>query len=85
MVADRLFSFACLRTVAVLRAVVLAAVLGGVTVAQEVEFDSEAHPDFADLDAQVPADECEVCSSEAAKFDQWEGITDESSDMVSET
>ncbi len=85
MVADRLFSFACLRTVAALRAVVVVAVLGGVTFAQELEFANEAHPAFADFDAEVLADECENCSPEAAKFDQWEGLIDQSPAQTAET
>ena len=85
MVADRLFSFACLRTAGALRIVVLTAVLGGGTFAQELEFADEAHPAFADLDAEVLADECEICSPEAAKFDQWEGLIEQSPAQLAET
>jgi hypothetical protein len=88
MVADRLFSFASLRTVAALRAVVLTVVLVAVldsgTFAQELEFANEAYEVFADLDAEVLADQSEFLSPEAAKFDQWEGLIDQSPAQMTE-
>ena len=95
MVADRLFSFASLRTVGALRAVVLTVVLVAVldsgTFAQELdfaneelEFANEADEVFADLDAEVLADQSEFLSPEAAKFDQWEGLIDQSPAQMTE-
>ena len=88
MVAERLFSFACSRTVGALRAVVLTVVLVAVldsgTFAQELEFANEAYEVFAELDAEVLADESDIFSSEAAKFDQWEGLIDRSPAQMTE-
>lgn len=94
MVAGRLFSFACLRTTEVLRAVVLVTMFGGVTFAQELDFADKAEEVIAELHAGapsdgvpsdgVPAEECEACNPEAAKFDQWEGLIDESSTQMVE-
>lgn len=95
MVADRMFSFACLRGAIALHALLCAVLLGTGTFARELELnlDSEAEDVFADLDSEaadvyddldtdLAESESEFCSPEAAKFDEWEGIVEESPAMM---
>ncbi len=78
-----MFSFACLRSATVLRVLLLAAVLDGMAFAQELEFALETDEAFADLEAQVSESQSEFCSPDAAQFDQWEDLVEESPAMMS--
>ena len=82
MAADLMFSIACLRGGLMLRAALLAILLNPFAMAQDQEFSRESEESFAELEAQISAREDEFCSPEASKFDQWEGIVDESPTMV---
>ena len=81
MVANRLFSFACLRHCATLSALVLsmfAMALGSLAGEQELEFAADADTAFAELQEDNSESPSDVSSPESAKFDEWEGIVDDS-------
>jgi hypothetical protein len=79
-----MLSFACLESCAALRAVLLVALFSSSLGAQELDSVVAAEKSFAGLESQLLEDQSEFCSPEAAQFDQWEGILDESQEMATE-
>jgi len=81
MVANRRYSFACLRSCATLCALVLPIFVAAGNVRAEdgeLEFTADADAAFAELHDSAAEDPIDVRSTESAKFDEWEGICDES-------